>query len=143
MAKKSQRPVGRPSKFPKLTNSKPDIKTASEKAYKVTANCAGKVAVAAAFDVSYQTLLDWLDPDCPRYKGEEFSESIMRGLAVGQTKLMQKIVDHMVEGHEDDKINMGATKWTMQHMYGMVDKTQVDTTALSVNISQDLADDVG
>ena len=138
MAKKSQKPVGRPSKFPKLTNSKPDIKTASEKAYRVTAAGGGRIAVAAEFNVSYQTFLDWTDPECPRYKGKEFSEAVMEGLAVGQQKFMREVQEHTVEGPEDGRINMGAVKFLAQHQYGLVDKTQVQTEGtMKVNVDKD------
>ena len=138
MAKKSQKPVGRPSKFPKLTNSKPDVKTACEKAYRVTAAGGGRIAVAAAFNVSYQTFLDWTDVECPRYKGKEFSEAVMEGLAVGQQKFMREVQEHTVEGPEDKRINMGAVKFLAQHQYGLVDKTQVETSGnMKVNINKE------
>lgn len=143
MAKKSQKPVGRPSKFPKLTNSKPDIKTACEKAYKVTAAGGGRKSVAAAFDVSYQTYLDWTNPECDRYKGSEFSDSVERGLIVGEGVFMDEVRQHMVEEQDEGKVNMGVVKFIAQHRYNLVDRQQIETTPLNVNISKDLADDVG
>ncbi len=140
---KSRRPVGRPSRFPKKSNSEPDIEKACKMAYDVTAAGGGKKSVAAAFDVSYQTYLDWTNPECPRYKGKEFSDSVERGLIVGEGVFMDEVREHMVEEQDEGRVNMGVVKFIAQHRYGLVDRQQIETTPLNVNISQDLADDVG
>ena len=125
-------------------NSKwPGDAKADEIVRAIGSNGGGKAAMAAKLKISHQTMLRWMDPEDPAYKGERFCEAVREALTEGQAKLMAKAEAHMVEEPGEAKINLGVLKFIAQHKYGLTDKTQVEQTgnqSIQINIDKDEAD---
>jgi hypothetical protein len=67
-------PAGAPTKY------KPEF---CEKVIELMSEGASKTEVVAELDITFETLMDWTNPESPRYK-KEFSDTIKKGTMLSQ-----------------------------------------------------------
>jgi len=73
--KPEKKPFGRPTKY------KPEF---CDKVIELMAEGASKTEVIAELDISWDTLIDWTNPESERYE-KDFSESIKKGSMLSQS----------------------------------------------------------